>query len=171
MLFSLTGRFTKISSEHTSLNSVNVINVSNAILMKGTVVPNPWRITACYCSCVLTRPSRDSLMLAMRILFCSCLCKVRSRISYALSQALCNLSLAFLTDFTLSDSTPLISFIAFSPVLCFSFGSKDMIIAFTCFPSYRHSSFTLRAYLCILPWPIIDLAITSLPRTKRPLAT
>ena len=34
--------------------------------------------------CVLTRISRDSLMLAMRILF-SCLCKVRSRILTSLS--------------------------------------------------------------------------------------
>ena len=50
----------------------------------------------------------------MCILFCFCLCKVRSRVSDALSQALCNLSLAFLADFTLSDSTDLIRFIAFS---------------------------------------------------------
>ena len=38
-------------------------------------------------------------------LFRSCPCKVRSRVSNALSQALCNLSLAFLADFTLPDST------------------------------------------------------------------
>ena len=44
-------------------------------------------------------------------LFCSCPCKVRSRVSDALSQALYNLSLAFLTDFTLSDSTAPIHFI------------------------------------------------------------
>ena len=50
----------------------------------------------------------------MRILFCSYLCKVRSRISDALSQALCNLSLAFLADFTLSDSTALIRFVLLS---------------------------------------------------------
>jgi len=49
--------------------------------------------------------SRDSLLLAMRILFCLCLCNVRSRVSDALWHALCNLSLAFLTDFTLSDFT------------------------------------------------------------------
>ena len=49
-----------------------------------------------------------------RILFCSCLCKVHSRISDALSQALCNLSLAFLADFALSYTTALIRFIAFS---------------------------------------------------------
>ena len=53
-------------------------------------------------------------MLAMRILFCSCLCKVRTQISDALLQALCNLSLAFLANLTLSDSTTLIRFIAFS---------------------------------------------------------
>ena len=46
-------------------------------------------------------------------LFCSCPCKVRSWVSDALSQALCNLhvSLAFLADFTLSDSTAPIRFI------------------------------------------------------------
>ena len=57
--------------------------------------------------------SRDSLILPMR-LFCSCLCKVHSRISDALSQALRNLFSAFLADFTLSDSTALIRFMAFS---------------------------------------------------------
>ena len=46
--------------------------------------------------------SCDSLGLAMRILLCSCLCKVCSWVSDALSQALCNLSLVFLADFTLS---------------------------------------------------------------------
>ena len=82
--------------------------------MKGTEVPNPRHSSACDCTCVLTKNrllSRDSLMLAMCILFCSCLCKVRSRVSDALWQALCNLSLAFLADFTLSDSTAPIRFI------------------------------------------------------------
>ena len=110
-------------------------------------------------------------MLAMRILFCSCPCKVRSRVSDALSQALCNLA-----DFTLSDSTALIHFIIISQItLCFSFGSKDKITAFTCLPSYRHSSFTLRAYLCwrhtYCQWPIIELAINVSPRKKWSLAT
>ena len=70
--------------------------------MKDTEVPNPRHRSACDCTCVLTRnrsPSRDSLMLAMRI--CFCLCKVHSRICDALWQALCNLSSAFLADFTL----------------------------------------------------------------------
>ena len=77
-------------------------------------MPNTRRSSACDCTCVLTRNrslSRDSLRLAMRILFCSCPCKVRSRVSNALSQALCNLSLAFVADFTLSDSTAPIRFI------------------------------------------------------------
>ena len=64
--------------------------------MKGTEVPNPWRSSAWL--------SRDFLILVMRILFRFCLCKVRS-------QALCNLSLAFLA---LSGSTALIRFLAFS---------------------------------------------------------
>ena len=65
------------------------------------------------CTCVLTRNrslSHDSLRLAMCIV-CSCPCKVCSRVSDALSQELCNLSLAFLADFTLSDSTAPIHFI------------------------------------------------------------
>ena len=104
-------------------------------------------------------------------LFCSCICKVHSRISDVLSQALCNLSSAFLADFTLSDSTALIHFIAFSRKLhCFSFGSKDMITAFTCLPPYRHSSFTLWAYLCwrhtYCQWAIIKLAMNVSPKNK-----
>ena len=77
-------------------------------------MPNPRWSSACDCTCMLTRNrslSHDSLMLAMRILFCSCPCKVHSRVSDALSQALYNLSLAFLADFTLSDSTAPIHFI------------------------------------------------------------
>ena len=106
------------------------------VQMKGTEVPNPRRSSACDCTCVLIdhclvtlsclpcafffvpayaqfAQRFQSLMLAMRILFCSCLCKIRSQISDDLSQALCNLPLAFLADFTLSDSTALTCFIAF----------------------------------------------------------
>ena len=77
-------------------------------------MPNPRRSRACDCTCVVTTNrslSRNSFMLAIRILFCYCPCKVCSRVSDALSQALCNLSLAFLADFTLSDSTAPIRFI------------------------------------------------------------
>ena len=80
--------------------------LNTPIPMKGTEVPNPQRNSACDCTCVLTRNwslSRDSLMLAMRIVLF--LCKVCSWVSDALSQALCNSSLAFLADFTLSDYT------------------------------------------------------------------
>ena len=83
------------------------------VQMEGTEVPNPWRSSACVCclttndhsaaSSVLVPPlaialPRDSLMFAMRIVLFH-LCKVRSQVSDALSQALCNLSLAFLADF------------------------------------------------------------------------
>ena len=97
-----------------------------ATIMKGTEVPNPRRSSACNCTCchahsVFLLPMHSLLkgfrfshvlcilsrsLLVMHILFCSCLCKVCSRVSDALSQALCNFS--FLTDFTLSDSTALI---------------------------------------------------------------
>ena len=55
-------------------------------IMKGTEVPNPRRSSGCDCTCVLT--------ITVSCLPCACLCKVRSRTSDALSQALCNLSLA-----------------------------------------------------------------------------
>ena len=42
-----------------------------------------------------------------------------------------------------------------------------MITAFTCLPSYRHSSFNLRAYLCwrhiYCQWPVIELAMNVSP--------
>ena len=45
------------------------------VTMKGTEVPNPRRSNACDCTCVLTRIDHClvTLMLAMHILFCSCL--------------------------------------------------------------------------------------------------
>ena len=110
-------------------------------------------------------------MLAIRILFCSCLCKVRSQISDALSQALCNLSLAFLAD---SDSTALIHFHSFLSqiTLCFSFGSKDMITAFHVFRltpgtaalHCEHTFVGSRHTYC--QWPIIELAMNVSPENK-----
>ena len=53
--------------------------------------------------------------------------------------------------------------------LCFLFGLKDMITAFTRLPSYRYSSFILRAYFC---WrhtycqSIIKLAKNVSPKNK-----
>ena len=85
-----------------------------------------------------------------RILFCSSPCKVCSRVSDALSQALCNLSLAFLADFTLSDSTAPIRFI----VKLFSLASYTLLFVWIERQDYSvHTSvlqvqqFTLRAYL------------------------
>ena len=85
---------------------------SNTSVMKGTEVPNLRRSSACDCTSVLTRI--DYCLVTLSCLPWACLCKVRSQISDALLQALCNLSLAFLADFTPSDSTALIRFIAFS---------------------------------------------------------
>ena len=142
-------------------------------------MPNPWRSSACDCTCVLTRNrslSRDSLMLAMCILFCSCPCKVRSRVSGTLSQALCNLSLAFLADFTLSDSTAPIRFIV-------TYSLANYTLLFVWIERQDHSIHMssvlevqqlytagiplLEAYLL----PIANNQRTSLPRTKWPLAT
>ena len=101
-------------------------------------------------------------MLPMRILFCSCLpgyAKFAHKFLTLFHRPWCNLSLAFLADF--------IALILSQITLCFSFGSKDMITAFTRLPSYRHSSFTLWAYLCwrhiYCQWPIIELAMNVSP--------
>ena len=54
--------------------------------------------------------------------------------------------------------------------LCFSFGLKDKITVFTCFLSYKYSSFTLWAYLCwrhtYCQWPIIELTKNVSPKNK-----
>ena len=65
--------------------------------MKGIEVPNPRRSSACDYTCVIRNRtlSRDSLMLAMCILFCSFPYKVHSWVSDAVSQALCNLPFSF----------------------------------------------------------------------------
>ena len=75
--------------------------------MKGTEVPNPRRSNACDCTCVLIRKPNTVSWLSHTWHAHS----VRSRVSDALSQALCNLSLAFLADFTLSGSSAPIRFI------------------------------------------------------------
>ena len=97
------------------------------LVMKGTEVPNPRRSSARDCTCVLTRIDHCLVTLSCLpcALFCSCLCKVRSRISDALSQALSWFYCSHTFHSFLSQIT-----------LCFLFGSKDMIIAFTCLPSY-----------------------------------
>ena len=86
--------------------------VDKLLIKKGIEVPNRWHSSACDCTCELTRI--NYCLVTLSCLPCTCLCKVCSRIFDALSQALCNLSLALLADFTLSDSTAIIRFIAFS---------------------------------------------------------
>ena len=108
---------------HLTHHSLTCLIHSAAPKMKGTEVPNPRRSRlshACHTHSVLFLPMH-SLLKGFRLshacfvhCFVPALYKVRSRVSDALSQTLCNLSLAFLADFTLSDSTDLIRFIAFS---------------------------------------------------------
>ena len=131
-------------------------------------------------TCVLTRNqllSRDSLMLAMRIVF-SCPCKVRSRVSDALSQALCNLPLAFLADFTLSDSTAPIRFI----VKLFSLANYTLLFVWIERQYHRvhtsvlqvqqlytlHCGHTFVGRHTYCQWPIIELAnnVSSSPKNK-----
>ena len=99
-------------------------------LMKGTEVPNPWRRSACDCTCVLTRtdhcthcsvPAYEQF--APRFQTLTCLpCALYFVPAYASSltsfwrsiTSLVQLTRTFLADFTLSDSTALIGFIAFS---------------------------------------------------------
>ena len=116
--------------------------------MKGTEVPNPQRSSACDCTCVLTRIDQiDHCLVTLPCLPCAFCCLVIFSFPSWFH--------SFLSQIT----------------LCFSFGSKDMITAFTCLPSHKHSSFTLRAYLCwrhiYCQWPIIELAMNVSP----PLAT
>ena len=57
--------------------------------------------------------------------------------------------------------TTLIRFVAFSQsrlTLCFSFGSKDMITAFTCLPSYRHSMQLYTAGIPLLEAYLLPMA-------------
>ena len=78
-------------------------------------MPNPRRSSACDCTCVLTRIDHCLVTLScLPCAFCFVPAYAKFVISDALSQALCNLSLAFLADFTLSDTTALTRFIAFS---------------------------------------------------------
>ena len=143
--------------------------------MKGTEVPNPWRSSACDCTCVLTRIDRCLVTLSCLpcALFCSCLCKVRSDTNFwrsftDLVQLIFSFPSWFYTIWFYCSHT-FHSFLS-QITLCFSFGSKDTIIAFACLPSYRHSSFTLRAYLCWrhthCQWPIIELAMNVSPKNK-----
>ena len=131
-------------------------------------MPNPRRSSACDCTCVLTRNrslSRDSLMLAMRIV-CSCPCKVRSRVSDALSQAWRNFSLAFLADFTLSDSTAPIRFIVKLLFLA------NYTLLFVWIERQDHSVLQVQQlYTVGIPlldtycqWPIIELAKNVSPK-------
>ena len=144
--------------------------------MKSTEVPNPPRSSACDCTCVLTRNrslSHDSPMLAMRILFFSCPCKVCSRVSDALSQAL---SLAFLADFTLSDST---APICFTVIKLFSLANYTLLFIWIERQDHSiHMSSVLQvqqlytagiplldAYLLQI-WPVIKLAKNVSPKNK-----
>ena len=81
--------------------------------MKGTECLNPRRSSACDCTCMLIRNrtlSHDSLLLVMCIVLFLPMPSSLT-VSDALSQALGNLSLAFLADLTLSDSAAPIRFI------------------------------------------------------------
>ena len=126
--------------------------------MKGTEVPNPWRSSAWL--------SRDFLILVMRILFRFCLCKVRS-------QALCNLSLAFLA---LSGSTALIRFLAFSRKLHSAFRldrkTRSQHSHVFCLTSTAalHCGHTFVGDILTAIWPIVNSQRTALPRTKWLLA-
>jgi len=139
--------------------------------MKGTEVPNPQRSSACDCTCVLTRNrslTRDSLILACHAHSVLFLPVQSSLTSFWHSlKGLCNLSfIAFLADFTLSDSIALMRFIAFSRKLHSAFHLPDWKTwsqrLHHGLPPYRYRSFTLWAYLC---WRHSLLAVL-LPMTR-----
>ena len=115
-----------------------------------------------FCSCLCTVCSKvsDSLMLCpfclalclpCTLFFVSCLCQQSSLTSLwrsftGLVQLIFSFPSWFHTIWFYCSHT-FHSFLS-QNTLCFSFGSKDVITAFTRLPSYRYSSFTLRA------WPL-----------------
>ena len=144
--------------------------------MKGTEVPNPRRSSACDCTCVLTR--------SITVLWLSHTCHAHSVLflpvqslltSFRRSlKSLCNLSLAFLADFWFYCCHAFHSFLS-QITLCFSFGSKDMITAFTDMSSvlqvqlYTAGIPLLEAYLqSYCQWPIIELAKNISPSLAQP---
>ena len=149
--------------------------------MKATEVPNPRHSSACDCTCRNRSLSRDSHACHMHAHFVPAHAKFTHEFD-ALSQVLCNLSLAFLADFTLSDSTAPIRFI----VKLFSLANYTLLFIWierqdhsVHMPSvlqlqqiYTVGIPLLEAYL--LPMASrqkSNLQRTSLPRTKWPLAT
>ena len=78
--------YARVRQTTTALGSLHI--------KKGTEVPNPRRSSTCDCTWALTWIDHCLATLSCLpcALFCSCLFKVRSRISDVLSQALCNLS-------------------------------------------------------------------------------
>ena len=120
--------------------------------MKGTEVPNPRRSSACDYTCVLTKNrsrSCDSLILASTFCFVSAYAKFAHKFQ-TLFERLVQLIFSFPSWFHsiwFYCSHAFHSFLL-QITLCFSFGLKDMITAFTCLLSYRYSTFTLRTYLC-----------------------
>ena len=141
--------------------------------MKGTEVPKPRHSSACDCTCVLT----ITVLWLSHACPCACLCKVCSRNSEALLQVLCNLSLAFLADFTLSDSTALIRFIAFSRKLHSAFRldqktwSQHSHVFHLTGTAALHCGHTFIGGILTANSQSSNSQWTSLPRTKRLLVT
>ena len=133
-------------------------------------------------------------MLAIHILFCSCLWTVCSKVSDSLMLALCILFCSCVIQSSLTSFwrsfTDLVQLIVSFPswfhtiwfywshtfhsflsqiTLCFSFGWKDMITAFTSSVLQVQQLYTV-AYLCwrhtYCQWPIIQLAKNVSPKNK-----
>ena len=170
--------------------------VSNPVTIKSTEVPNPRRSSACDCTCYHARSvlflPMHSVLKGFRLFHALCILSLSllaMRIVLFLPmQSLLTSFWCFFTGLVqLTFSFPswfhtiwfycshtFHSFLL-QNTLCFSFGSKDMITAFTYLPSYRYSSFTLRECLCwrntYCQWPIYELAKNVSPKNKWPLAT
>ena len=148
--------------------------------MKGTEVPNPRRSSACDYTCVIRNRtlSHDSC-LPCAFCFVPAYAKFAHEFLTLFHRPCATYLLAFLADFTLSDSSAPIHFVVelFSlanyTLLFVWIERQAMITAFTCFPSYRYSSFTLAIPLleAYCQWPFSELAKSISPRTKWPLAT
>ena len=145
-------------------------------VMKGTKVPNPRRSSACDCTCVLTRLSRDSLMLAMRIVL---FLPMQSSLT-SFWHSFTGLVQLIFSFPRWSDSTAPIRFIGelFSLTnytLLFLFGSKDKITVFTCLrftgTAALHSGHTFGGGILTANGELANMAKMYLPRTKWLLAT
>ena len=110
----------------------------SSIQMKGTEVPNPWHSSASDCTCVLTGINHSPVTLScLPCTFCFVPTYAKFAHEFPTLTTLVQLIFSFLSWF---HTVWYISYCFLSQItLCFSFGSKDMITAFTCLHLTGHT--------------------------------